>query len=160
VDKILLIDGGLRIYYKRSGNSSLCISLISAWQMLGALRFDVLTIFPLPFSPSTKWVQGRACFEVSIRPSVRYAEGHYSFACRQIVPTMCVGSNLSKGQSTQPDKARRYLDLLDDARCDGRWQEIPELARKIEKHSPRRKCMSTGCATTEICSSLLSMPAC
>lgn len=60
---------------------------------------------------------------------------------------MCIGSNLYKGQSTETDKARRYLDLLDDARCNGRWQAIPELARKNEKHSPRRKCKSTGCTT-------------
>ena len=55
---------------------------------------------------------------------------------------MCVGSNLSKGQSKDPDKARRYLSLLDTARCDGRWQEVPELARKVEKHAPQRKCSS------------------
>ncbi|KAL8713755.1 MAG: hypothetical protein Q9220_002281 [cf. Caloplaca sp. 1 TL-2023] len=39
------------------------------------------------------------------------------------------------------DKARHYLDLLDAARCNGSWSEVPELARKVAKHSPERKCL-------------------
>ncbi|KAL8933357.1 MAG: hypothetical protein Q9216_006403, partial [Gyalolechia sp. 2 TL-2023] len=39
------------------------------------------------------------------------------------------------------DKSRHYLDLLDTARCSGKWSEIPELARKVGKHSPQRKCL-------------------
>lgn len=57
---------------------------------------------------------------------------------------MCIGSNLSKGQSRDPDKARRYLGLLDAARSDGKWPEVPELARKVEKHAPQRKCSLAG----------------
>ncbi|KAF6241791.1 hypothetical protein HO173_000503 [Letharia columbiana] len=41
----------------------------------------------------------------------------------------------------EPDKARHYLDLLDAARCDGHWQEITELTRKVGKHAPQRKCL-------------------
>ncbi|KAL2350579.1 hypothetical protein BJ546DRAFT_858106, partial [Cryomyces antarcticus] len=42
----------------------------------------------------------------------------------------------------QNEKAVRYIGLLDTARCKGNWQEIPELARKIEKHAPHRKCLA------------------
>lgn len=38
------------------------------------------------------------------------------------------------------DKSRHYLDLLDRARCNGNWSEIPELVRKLGKHLPKRKC--------------------
>ncbi|TKA75560.1 hypothetical protein B0A49_03594 [Cryomyces minteri] len=40
------------------------------------------------------------------------------------------------------EKAVRYIGLLDTARCKGNWQEIPELARKVEKHAPHRKCLA------------------
>ena len=39
-----------------------------------------------------------------------------------------------------PEKGSRYLGLLDAALCNGNWLEIPELARKVEKHAPDRKC--------------------
>ncbi|KAL9028806.1 MAG: hypothetical protein Q9196_002877 [Gyalolechia fulgens] len=39
------------------------------------------------------------------------------------------------------DKPRHYLELLDTARCGGKWSEIPELARKIGKYLPQRKCL-------------------
>lgn len=51
---------------------------------------------------------------------------------------------LLKVQHKEPDKARRYLDLLDTARCNGKWAEVPELARKVEKHVPRRNCTSNA----------------
>ena len=38
------------------------------------------------------------------------------------------------------EKGARYLGLLDQALCNGQWSEIPELARKTEKHAPERKC--------------------
>ena len=38
------------------------------------------------------------------------------------------------------DKAAHYIQALDQARCEGRWQEIPELVRKLQKHAPARKC--------------------
>ena len=43
-------------------------------------------------------------------------------------------------QQKEPEKARHYLDLLDTARCNGQWQEIPELTRKVGKHAPNRQC--------------------
>ncbi|KAL8906967.1 MAG: hypothetical protein Q9171_006059 [Xanthocarpia ochracea] len=39
------------------------------------------------------------------------------------------------------DKAKHFLDLLDIARCNGNWSEVPELARKVGKHVPQRKCL-------------------
>lgn len=38
------------------------------------------------------------------------------------------------------EKGARYLGLLDHALCHGQWSEVPELARKVEKHAPQRKC--------------------
>ena len=43
-------------------------------------------------------------------------------------------------QQREPEKARHYLDLLDTARCNGQWQDIPELTRKVGKHAPNRQC--------------------
>ncbi|KAL8958972.1 MAG: hypothetical protein Q9193_004076 [Seirophora villosa] len=40
-----------------------------------------------------------------------------------------------------PDKAKHYIDLLDTARCDGNWSELPELVRKVGKHAPQRRCL-------------------
>jgi hypothetical protein len=37
------------------------------------------------------------------------------------------------------DKALRYLQQLDSARCNALWDQVPELARKVEKHAPARK---------------------
>ncbi|KAK2878161.1 hypothetical protein FQN49_001086, partial [Arthroderma sp. PD_2] len=37
------------------------------------------------------------------------------------------------------EKAQRYLNLLDTARCNQNWHEIPGLVRKIIKHAPDRK---------------------
>lgn len=42
-----------------------------------------------------------------------------------------------------PEKGRRYINALDTARCNGNWQELPELTRKIAKHAPDRKCLTT-----------------
>ncbi|MCJ1308179.1 hypothetical protein MMC25_001831 [Agyrium rufum] len=39
------------------------------------------------------------------------------------------------------EKANRYISLLENARCNGRWQEVPELARKVGKHAPHRECL-------------------
>ncbi|KAK7532685.1 filamentation protein-like protein [Phyllosticta citricarpa] len=44
-----------------------------------------------------------------------------------------------------PDNAKAigYIAQLDDARCHARWGDVPELARKIEKHAPHRTCLYT-----------------
>ncbi|KZF19123.1 hypothetical protein L228DRAFT_234326 [Xylona heveae TC161] len=41
----------------------------------------------------------------------------------------------------ETEKASRYIHQLDVARCDGQWHNIPELARKVAKHAPHRKCL-------------------
>ncbi|KAF2086950.1 filamentation protein-like protein [Saccharata proteae CBS 121410] len=38
----------------------------------------------------------------------------------------------------ESEKALRYIAQLDEARCNARWEQVPELARKIEKHAPHR----------------------
>jgi hypothetical protein len=45
------------------------------------------------------------------------------------------------GSSGTPDatKGARYLGLLDQALCSGEFGQVPELARKVEKHAPDRK---------------------
>ncbi|EHA54029.1 hypothetical protein MGG_08820 [Pyricularia oryzae 70-15] len=39
-------------------------------------------------------------------------------------------------------KAAHYIQALDDARCDGDWEAVPELVRKVRKHAPDRKCLT------------------
>ncbi|KAI9700308.1 MAG: hypothetical protein M1836_002323 [Candelina mexicana] len=39
------------------------------------------------------------------------------------------------------DKALRYIGQLDQARCNGKWHELPKLVKKLQKHAPRRKCL-------------------
>jgi cargo-transport protein YPP1 len=41
---------------------------------------------------------------------------------------------------TVKTKAANYIDQLDNARCTGNWQAVPELIRKIRKHAPDRSC--------------------
>ena len=41
------------------------------------------------------------------------------------------------------EKAARYTGLLDTARCNGAWNEIPELVRKVRKHAPQKKLLTT-----------------
>jgi cargo-transport protein YPP1 len=43
---------------------------------------------------------------------------------------------------SESEKAIRYMQALDEARCTGHWHEVPELARKIEKHAPTRKTLA------------------
>ena len=47
------------------------------------------------------------------------------------------------GRALGTEKGRRYLAQLDQALCDGKWAEVPELARKTEKHAPEKHCSST-----------------
>ncbi|KAE8842105.1 hypothetical protein HRS9139_01402 [Pyrenophora teres f. teres] len=42
----------------------------------------------------------------------------------------------------ESDKAKRYIQQLDEARCAGRWADVPELCRKVEKHAPHRRCLT------------------
>ena len=50
---------------------------------------------------------------------------------------------MSSSRGGMTEKGARYLGQLDQALCNGNWAEIPELARKTEKHAPDRKCEST-----------------
>ncbi|KAI4929100.1 hypothetical protein J4E85_005724 [Alternaria conjuncta] len=42
----------------------------------------------------------------------------------------------------ESEKAKRYIQQLDEARCAGRWADVPELCRKVEKHAPHRRCLT------------------
>ncbi|XMA12359.1 hypothetical protein WAI453_005150 [Rhynchosporium graminicola] len=46
---------------------------------------------------------------------------------------------MSRGQT----KAAQYIQQLDEARCEGNWDAVPELVRKIKKHAPQRTCLVT-----------------
>jgi tetratricopeptide (TPR) repeat protein len=41
-----------------------------------------------------------------------------------------------------PEKGAHYLRALDEALCNASWSDIPELARKVEKHAPTRRCLT------------------
>lgn len=49
---------------------------------------------------------------------------------------------MSAAIQANPEKGARYLGQLDQALCNASWSEIPELARKVEKHAPNRKCLT------------------
>ncbi|KAJ2989081.1 hypothetical protein NUW58_g3647 [Xylaria curta] len=46
-----------------------------------------------------------------------------------------------------PAKAAQYLNRLEDARCEGRWDEVLELVRKVRKHADDRTCLTTAVET-------------
>ncbi|EAU30508.1 conserved hypothetical protein [Aspergillus terreus NIH2624] len=39
------------------------------------------------------------------------------------------------------DKGHRYVAALDNARCQNKWDELPELIRKVTKHAPQKTCL-------------------
>ncbi|KAI1492149.1 filamentation protein [Biscogniauxia mediterranea] len=43
---------------------------------------------------------------------------------------------------SRPTKADQYLIRLEDSRCEGRWDEVPELVRKVRKHATDRSCLT------------------
>ncbi|KAI1153375.1 hypothetical protein F4825DRAFT_266675 [Nemania diffusa] len=45
---------------------------------------------------------------------------------------------------SNPVKAAQYLNKLEDARCEGRWDEVLELVRKVRKHANDRTCLTTA----------------
>ncbi|KAF7552759.1 hypothetical protein G7046_g7303 [Stylonectria norvegica] len=53
-------------------------------------------------------------------------------------------------------KGAQYISQLDHARCDGNWDVVPELVRKVRKHAPSRSCLAltaeTECAISKITS--------
>ncbi|SPJ84090.1 uncharacterized protein FTOL_10606 [Fusarium torulosum] len=44
-------------------------------------------------------------------------------------------------------KAVQYINQLDHARCDGNWDLVPELVRKVRKHAPERACLALTAET-------------
>ncbi|KAF4976663.1 hypothetical protein FZEAL_6701, partial [Fusarium zealandicum] len=44
-------------------------------------------------------------------------------------------------------KAVQYINQLDHARCDGNWDVVPELVRKVRKHAPDRACLTLTAET-------------
>lgn len=44
--------------------------------------------------------------------------------------------------SVNPIKAAQYLAKLEDARCEGKWDEVLELVRKVRKHANDRACLT------------------
>ncbi|KAI1134170.1 TPR-like protein [Hypoxylon sp. FL0543] len=48
---------------------------------------------------------------------------------------------------SNPAKAAQYLARLEDARCEGRWDDVPELVRKVRKHATDRLCLTTTAET-------------
>ncbi|KAI9841489.1 MAG: hypothetical protein M1837_000650 [Sclerophora amabilis] len=56
-------------------------------------------------------------------------------------------------------KATHYIGLLDSARCNGSWQEVPELIRKVNKHAPQRKCLTLIASSEHQVATYKSRPA-
>ncbi|WPG97453.1 Hypothetical protein R9X50_00022800 [Acrodontium crateriforme] len=50
--------------------------------------------------------------------------------------------SVASKSSPNPEKGKRYIALLDQALCNASWAEVPELARKVDKHAPERKCLT------------------
>ncbi|KAI1106292.1 TPR-like protein [Jackrogersella minutella] len=48
---------------------------------------------------------------------------------------------------SRPAKVAQYLVRLEDARCEGKWDDVPELVRKVRKHSTDRLCLTTTAET-------------
>ncbi|CAM1505262.1 Fc.00g108990.m01.CDS01 [Cosmosporella sp. VM-42] len=44
-------------------------------------------------------------------------------------------------------KAAQYINQLDHARCEGNWDVVPELVRKVRKHAPNRSCLALTAET-------------
>ncbi|KAK0251486.1 hypothetical protein B0A54_15511 [Friedmanniomyces endolithicus] len=51
------------------------------------------------------------------------------------------------GKAPNPEKGKRYFAQLDQALCNGSWAEVPELARKTDKHAPERGCFTLAART-------------
>lgn len=50
-------------------------------------------------------------------------------------------------KAPNPEKGKRYFQHLDQALCNANWGEIPELARKTDKHAPQRRCFTLTART-------------
>ncbi|KAK8091985.1 cargo-transport ypp1 [Apiospora hydei] len=70
-----------------------------------------------------------------------------SVSCSPCPPLLSTRQALTRRNPQNPVKGERYLALLDDARCEGRWDAVPELVRKVRKHAPSRSCLATTAET-------------
>ncbi|KAI1082303.1 TPR-like protein [Whalleya microplaca] len=48
---------------------------------------------------------------------------------------------------SKSSKAAQYILRLEDARCEGKWDDVPELVRKVRKHATDRLCLTTTAET-------------
>ncbi|CUS12006.1 unnamed protein product [Tuber aestivum] len=55
-------------------------------------------------------------------------------------------------------KGNNALQLLDTARCDGDWEAVLELCRKVTKHAPGRRCLAMTAQTEARLQQLLPPP--
>ncbi|KAI1464686.1 uncharacterized protein F4812DRAFT_150636 [Daldinia caldariorum] len=44
-------------------------------------------------------------------------------------------------------KVAQYVARLEEARCEGKWDDVPELVRKVRKHATDRLCLTTTAET-------------
>ncbi|KAL4883306.1 hypothetical protein BJY04DRAFT_226717 [Aspergillus karnatakaensis] len=44
-------------------------------------------------------------------------------------------------QARESEKGHRYIVALDNARSQNKWDEVPELIRKVTKHAPQKTCL-------------------
>ncbi|PYI09989.1 putative filamentation protein [Aspergillus sclerotiicarbonarius CBS 121057] len=57
------------------------------------------------------------------------------------------------------DKGHRYVTALDNARCQNKWDEVPELIRKVTKHAPQKTCfLEVASAEYQVASHLQKHP--
>ncbi|RMJ28384.1 filamentation protein Rhf1 [Aspergillus sp. HF37] len=57
------------------------------------------------------------------------------------------------------EKGNRYAVALDNARCQDKWDEVPELIRKVTKHSPWMTCfIKTASADSQIAAHIQQIP--
>ena len=68
--------------------------------------------------------------------------GSYIAIADPVYPTKCWRSHTNTClQGGNADKGQRYIAALDQARAQGKWEEVPELIRKVTKHAPQKTCM-------------------
>ncbi|KFA55814.1 hypothetical protein S40293_01905 [Stachybotrys chartarum IBT 40293] len=56
-------------------------------------------------------------------------------------------------------KAAHYLEALDQARCNAKWADVPELVRKVRKHAPEKSCIALTAETEHAVAQATTAPA-
>lgn len=70
-----------------------------------------------------------------------------------VCPAVCFvqgAQTLTLDGQREEVKAAHYIQLLDNARCEGNWEAVPELVRKVRKHAPQRTCTYTPGKTAKM----------